>query len=99
MIKQAIKEGVVINGMCPFQAFAAAGFPGPYVVKRDKEKWSMDVAPPDIVNAQCEDPDNSVIELIFTNQTQFKTSAPVKFRVRFVKGKAVLIDRKDFSVD
>jgi hypothetical protein len=98
-IKEAIKNGVVIKGMCPFQAFAAAGFPGPYIVKKDKEKWSDHVPPPNIISAQCENPDNSVIELAFRNKSQFKTEEPVSFRVRFIKGKAVLIDQKKFSED
>ena len=98
-IKEAIKNGVVIKGMCPFQAFAAAGFPGPYMVKKDNEKWGDHVPPPTIISAQCENPDNSVIELAFRNKSQFKTEELTSFRVRFVKGKAVLIDQKKFSED
>ncbi len=98
-IKQAINAGVVIKGMCPFLAFAAAGLPGPYMVKKDKEKWGDHVPPPNIISAQCEAPDNSVIELIFRNKTQFMTDEPINFRVRFVKGKADLIDQKKFNED
>jgi hypothetical protein len=98
-IKEAIRKGVVIKGMCPFQAFAAAGLPGPYMVKRDNEKWGDHVPPPKIISTQCETPDNSVIELAFRNKSQFKTEEPVSFRVRFVKGKAVLIDQKKFGED
>jgi hypothetical protein len=96
-VKEGIRKGVVVIGMCPFHAFAAAGFPGPYMVKRDKEKWESSVPPPIIISAQCNNPDNSVIELMFNNKTQFDTDEPVVFRVRFEKGKVVLIDRKKFN--
>jgi hypothetical protein len=96
-IKAAIRSGVVIPGMCPFQAFAAAGLPGPYMVKSDKEKWGPGVPPPTIISAQCEHPDHSTIELMFRNTTQFQSSMPVVFRVRFVDGKATLVDQKNFN--
>lgn len=72
-IKDAIRKGVVIKGMCPFQAFAAAGLPGPYMVRADRDVWDHNVLPPVIISAQCEHPDNSVIELMFRNKTQFNT--------------------------
>ena len=96
-IKEGIRKGVVVVGMCPFQAYAAAGFPGPYMVKSDKEKWKSNVPPPAIINAQCKNPDNSVIELMFKNRAQFGTEKPVVFRVRFEKGKVTLIDQKKFN--
>jgi hypothetical protein len=96
-IKEGILKGVVVKGMCPFQVFAAAGFPGPYMVKHDKEKWKSNVPPPTIINAQCKNQDNSVIELMLKNKTQFGTSEPVVFRVRFEKGKVTLIDQKKFN--
>ena len=96
-IKSAIRGGIVIPGMCPFQAFAAAGLPGPYMVKSDKERWGPGVPPPTIISAQCEHPDHSTIELMFRNNTQFQSIEPVVFRVRFVDGKAVLIDKKGFN--
>jgi hypothetical protein len=89
-IKQAIKGGVVIPGMCPFQAFAAAGTPGFYKVQADK-KWPGNIAPPVIINAQCDHPDDSVIELTFRSSTQFHTKEPVNFRVKFERGVAVSI--------
>jgi hypothetical protein len=94
-IKAAIKKRIVINGMCPQQAFAAAGFPGLYMVQADKEKWATNVPPPVIIEAQCDAPDNSIIELSFRNSTQFGTNAV--FRVRFEKGRAVVIDQNAFS--
>jgi hypothetical protein len=62
------------------------------MVRRDRSKWSGDIPPPAIIEAQCEAPDESVIELMFRNTTQFASSEPRVFRVRFVKGKVVLID-------
>jgi hypothetical protein len=96
-IKNAIARGVVIKGMCPQEAFAAAGFPGPYMVIADKSKWPPHTPPPVIVNAQCKNPDNSIIELKFRNSMQFGGKDPVVFRVRFEKGRAVLIDQNAFS--
>jgi hypothetical protein len=98
-VKDAIRKGIVIKGMCPFQAFAAAGLPGPYMVRADRKIWDHNVPPPVIISAQCERPDNSVIELMFENKTQFNTKKPVVFRVRFQKGIAILIDQKGFTED
>jgi hypothetical protein len=91
-VRRAIEQRVVIIGMCPFEAFAAAGRPGLYKVQADK-KWPGNIAPPVIINAQCEHPDDSVIELLFRSKTQFRTRERVVFRVKFDKGRAVLIDR------
>lgn len=85
--------GVVVLGMCPDEAIAAAGSPGPYVVRRDPAKWPAGTFPPTIVAAQCEHPDDSVIELLFRNSSQFGTDEPVVFRVKFERGRAVSIDR------
>jgi len=96
-IKAAIEKRLVITGMCPQEAFAAAGYPGPYMVQADKTKWKDNIPPPVIIEAQCKNPDDSVIELMFQNSTQFATNKPVIFRVRFEKGRAVIIDQKGFS--
>ena len=96
-IKRAIQKRVVVRGMCPQQAMAAAGLPGPYKVQADPKKWKPSIPPPVVINAQCEQPDASVIELLFRSNTQFGTPEPVVFRVRFEKGRAVLIDRKSLS--
>jgi hypothetical protein len=93
-IKDAIRRRVVIVGMCPFEVFAAAGMPvGIYEVTPDPKKWRFDIAPPVIINAQCEKPDDSIIWLSFRNKTQYATTEPVLFHVRFEKGRAVLITR------
>ena len=93
-IKEAIRKRVVIVGMCPFEVFAAAGMPvGIYEVTPDPKKWRFDIAPPVIIDAQCEKPDDSVIWLTFKNKTQFGTADPVVFHVRFEKGRSVLITR------
>ncbi len=95
--KDGIRRGVVVEGMCPLQAIAAAGFPGPYMVKKDPARWTSDVPPPVVIQAQCDKPDASVIELLFNNKTQFSTQEPLTFRVRFLQGKAVTIDQKGFK--
>ena len=95
--KKGIRAGVVVVGMCPLQAFAAAGLPGPYMVRRDRSKWSGDTPPPEIIESQCETPDESVIEVMFRNKTQFASAEPKVFRVRFLRGKVVLIDQKGFK--
>jgi hypothetical protein len=92
-IKQAIKKGVVVPGMCPLEAFAAAGLPGFYQVTADQKKWHPNIAPPVIVNAQCENPDDSVILLTFRSKTQFSTQVPVPFTVKFEQGRSVSIER------
>jgi hypothetical protein len=98
-VKAAIREGVVVLGMCPSQALAAAGEPGPYQVERDPTRWSDHSDPVQIAEAQCVRPDRSVIELTFSNTSQFGSSEPVVFRVRFENGKADLIDVEGFDVD
>ena len=98
-IKAAIREGVVVLGMCPSQALAAAGRPGPYRVERDPTRWPEHTDPVKIVRAQCKRPDRSIIELTFSNTTQFGSNEPVFFRVRFVDGRAALIDVAGFVVD
>jgi hypothetical protein len=97
VFKEAIRRGVVVEGMCPHQAIAAAGFPGPYMVKKDRKRWSSDVPPPVVVDAQCAQPDESVIELMFRNKTQFSSVEAQVFRVRFIRGKVTTIDRKGFN--
>jgi hypothetical protein len=96
-LKAAIRRGEVVEGMCPLEAFAAAGLPGPYMVKRDSALWTSDVPPPDVIEAQCSHPDESVIEVMFRNKTQFPGGDAQTFRVRFVKGKVTLVDRKGFK--
>jgi hypothetical protein len=93
-IKNAILAGKVILGMCPNEAIAAAGRPGPYKIIKDK-KWASEVPPPIVAIKQCEEPDNSIIEFLFRNDRQFEASMHV-FHVRFEKGKAVVIDQNGF---
>jgi hypothetical protein len=98
-MKRAIDAGVVIAGMCPLHAYAAAGNSTSYMVNKDKKKWGASASSQTIIESQCSKPDDSVIELAFKNKTQFKSEEPTSFRVRFVKGKAVLIDQKKFMED
>ena len=91
-IKRAIDERVVVPGMCPLEAFAAAGLPRHYGVFQRNPKQ---VFTPAIMTAQCEHPDDNVaIELLFRSGTQFHTPKPVIFRVRFESGRAVFVDRE-----
>jgi hypothetical protein len=80
VFKEGIRSGIVVMGMCPLQAFAVAGLPGPYMVRRDRSKWSGDIPPPEIIEAQCEAPDESVLELMFHNKTQFASPEPKRLR-------------------
>lgn len=93
-IANAIVAGKVILGMCPNEVIAAAGRPGPYKIVKDK-KWKSNVPPPVVAMAQCENPDDSVIEFLFRNERQFESGNT--FHVRFEKGAAVLIDQNGFS--
>ena len=94
-IKKAILSGKVILGMCPNEAIAAAGRPGPYKIIKDK-KWPAHTPPPVVAIKQCEEPDESIIEFLFKNSRQF-SDEPHVFHVRFEKGKAVVIDQNGFS--
>ncbi len=98
-VKTAIRDGVVVLGMCPSQAVAAAGEPGPYRIERDPTQWTEHSDPADIVEAQCHHPDRSVIELTFSNTSQFESQEPVVFHVRFFGGRATRIDVDGFQAD
>ena len=82
--------------MCPQQAFAAAGLPRLYKVRPDP-KWNPDTPPPVIISAQCEHPDESLIEVWFHNRKQFPGDAESRFRVLFERGRVVAIDRKGIT--
>lgn len=99
-IKTAIERGIIVLGMCPHHAFAAAGFPvGVYHVRMDETRWSPTISPLKVIDAQCEYPDNSVIDLSFKNSMQFISRKPLPFRVQFVRGKVVSINQKKFNAD
>ena len=91
-VRAGIEAGTVIKGMCPSQAIAAAGRPGPYMVRRDRSVWDESVPPPRVVVAQCDRPDASVIHLAFRNTRQFPKSAAAAFRVKFEHGRATQIE-------
>jgi hypothetical protein len=50
-----------------------------------------------LIEAQCAKPDESVIELLLQNKTQFSSKELRTFRVRLQKGKAMIIDQKGFK--
>ncbi len=97
--KAAIRDGVVVLGMCPSQAVAAAGAPGPYTVERDPKRWSERTDPAQIVEAQCQKPDRSVIDVTFSNTSQFESQEPIVFHVRFFNGRATRIEVEGFQID
>lgn len=97
VVKTAIRNGVVVLGMCPLQTIAAAGDPGPYRVEPDPTRWPDDADPVKVVEVQCKHPDRSVIELTFSNTSQFDSHEPVVFRVRFVDGRAAQIAVQGFA--
>ena len=90
-VKRAIEQRVVIVGMCPFEATAAAGLPLHHVVQgHDK---MLTVPPPLAIAAQCKHPDDTLaVELLVRNATQYHAPEPVIFRVRFESGRAVFVD-------
>ena len=93
-IKQAIERRVVILGMCPREAVAAAGLP------RDGVLYNPGNRPVSTglgrqIAAQCDHPDKeSGVQLQFQNDTQF--GPRVVFRVCFWEGRAVMIDQDPF---
>ena len=96
-IKHAIEQRVVIAGMCPLEAAAAAGLPLHYMVQGRDEK-PLTVPPPAAIAAQCEHPDETIaVELLFRNDRQFHSPEAVIFRVRFESGRAVFVDRERFG--
>ena len=92
--KEAIIVGKAMLGMCPNEVIAAVGNPGPYKIIKDRFAWGDDAPPPVVASAQCEKPDNSIIEFLFENDRQFGKNQV--FRVRFEKGVVVAIDQYNF---
>lgn len=91
-ISASINERKVIIGMCPLQAQAAAGKIGRYRVMADPDIWKNGGHPLKVIQAQCSNPDNSVITLDFKNSTQFNSLEDIAFKVKFEKGKVTLIE-------
>jgi hypothetical protein len=88
-IKRAIEQRVVMTGMCPVEAVAAAGLPLHGVMYNHHtpvEGLGITIA------KQCDHPEKeSGVELTFRNATQF--GREVVFRVCFWEGRAVVIDQ------
>lgn len=69
---------------------------GPYIsaIDRDRAVWANeDTDPWQILDAQQLHPDNSKINLLFQNETQFNTQQSVQFTAVFVRGHVVGIER------
>lgn len=92
-VREAILNGKVIIGMYPDEAHAAAGR-FMYKVEGDP-KWGDNYFPPQVINSQRKNPDNSKIELTFWTKTQFDTKPHVSFTVFFERGKAARIERNN----
>lgn len=109
--RESILAGIIVQGMSPDEAVAAAG-PFKYVIE-DGGRWMASIAdirlyfdyaentpehprmPPDILWMQRENPVGVSIFLDFWNQTQFDTKEPVGFRVHFSTGRVSRIERFD----
>jgi len=92
--REAILQHRVILGMFPDEAIAAAGrFRSR--VKADKTRWGEDwySQTQEIIYSQRSQPDDSYIDLVFWNRTQFDTPDPVGFKVVFEHGRAASITR------
>ena len=87
-LKRAIEQRVVMPGMCPVEAVAAAGLPLHGIMydhHAPVEGLGITIA------KQCDRPEKeSGVELSFRNATQF--GRDVVFRVCFWEGRAVVID-------
>lgn len=90
--RDAIRKGVVIVGMAPFEARLAGGAFA-YKVIADKAKWPDGIDPLKVMWAQSMQADDSEIWMIFRNDTQFSEGNDVSFKVHFEKGCAVSVER------
>lgn len=91
--KTAIASGVVEKGMCPFQAIAAAGPPGAYNILSHADPVPPGMSESEVILSQCDAQSDAVFDVWFRNNTQFKTTSPVMFKVHFVRGRVVQVDR------
>ena len=94
-IKQAIEQRVVVTGMCPLDAIAAAGLPLHGAMNyRETVPGAREPFPRHIA-AQCGRPDpQTSVQLQFRNDTQFGPGE--LFRVCFWEGRVVAVDQEKF---
>ena len=89
---RAIRVGIVLLGMTPEEAHAAGGA-GPYSVQRDP-KWPEGTNPLRVIAAQTSAPDNSVIELYFSNTRQFHSLQNVAFTAHVEHGRVIRLEKR-----
>ena len=92
-VRAALEKGQVIKGMSLQEASIAGG---PYIsaIDRDRAVWPNENADPwQILEAQQLHPDNSKINLLSQNVTQFNTQQRVQFTAVFARGRVVRIER------
>jgi 4-amino-4-deoxy-L-arabinose transferase-like glycosyltransferase len=93
-IRRSIEEKRVIVGMTPQEARWAGGASF-YKVQADPQRWSPGSDPFVVMARQARDPDDSKITLTFRNTTQFRSPAPVTFRVEIRRGRVTEIAAVD----
>jgi len=92
-VRAALERGQIIIGMSLQEASIAGG---PYIsaIDRDRAVWpNEDTDPWQILEAQQLHPDNSKINLLFQNETQFNTQQRIQFTAVFARGHVVRIER------
>lgn len=84
--RSSILEEKVMCGMNPVEALLASGG-GVYKVKADSSIWTQRINPIEVLIAQCNNPDNSHIEIIGKNCSQFNSNNSRSFKVSFQLGR------------
>ena len=79
-------------GMTPSEARDAGGafF---FKVTADPTKWPSNPDPYHVMSAQSQHPDDSQIWMTFKNSAQYPFESEQTFRVHFLRGKAVKIEK------
>lgn len=93
---QTIIEGIIVEGMTPYEAYLAGG-QFAYQVSADKEVWPAGSDPMRVMWMQTHRPDNSKIKMMFNNCTQFNSNEPVAFKVIIEQGLVVQIINTDIQ--
>lgn len=90
---QNIIDGVVVEGMTPYETYLAGG-QFAYKVSADTEVWSAGSDPMRIMWMQTHRPDNSKIIMMFRNKSQYKSKESTPFRVIFKLGLVIKIEKQ-----
>ena len=89
--RQSILDGVILNGMTPFEAKLAGGAFA-YKVVADPLHWPANADPYKVMWAQSIRPDKSEIWMIFNNSTQYPNQGEHQFKVYFEQGQVTKIE-------